>query len=375
MSELMNAPVKQYHLRWHLLATVSTAVFFASLEFANGAHAATDDDRPTVWFELGGQLSQVNAFGDPFVPSFTEQLRQDGFEAPTNLESALSQDFGGEAAVSIQPEHSNWTFSAQIQYGRANGQKAHHEQTLSGARTVHFGSNTGHVTPVHGTKKFLDALIGNKESHMIVDFQVGRDVGLGLFNREATSVLSLGVRFAQFTSQQSMNLHADPDFYFPSNVLATKYHHTYAVTFQAERSFRGIGPTLSWMSSVPLLDNTARPGFNLDYGVNAALLFGRQKARGQHHTSTGYYKTNVIFNRYNSSQFQRGGSFDRSRSVVVPNLGAFVGGSFRFSNANIRLGYRADFFMNAMDTGIDARNSANVLFHGPYATISVGLGG
>ena len=66
---------------------------------------------------------------------------------------------------------------------------------------------------------------------------------------------------------------------------------------------------------------------------------------------------------------------DRSRSVVVPNIGALAGLSFNFSNAKVSLGYRADFFFGAMDMGIDTRDTSNVVFHGPYASVSIGLGG
>ena len=66
---------------------------------------------------------------------------------------------------------------------------------------------------------------------------------------------------------------------------------------------------------------------------------------------------------------------NRSRFVTVPNLGGFAGASFRFSGAKVSLGYRADFFFGAMDGGIDTRKSEDIGFYGPFATISVGLGG
>jgi hypothetical protein len=37
--------------------------------------------------------------------------------------------------------------------------------------------------------------------------------------------------------------------------------------------------------------------------------------------------------------------------------------------------YRADFFFGAMDGGIDTAKKENVGFYGPFATISIGLGG
>jgi hypothetical protein len=66
---------------------------------------------------------------------------------------------------------------------------------------------------------------------------------------------------------------------------------------------------------------------------------------------------------------------DRSRSVIVPNVGGFAGLSYRYSNAKLSLGYRADFFFGAMDGGIDTRKTYDRNFYGPFATISVGLGG
>jgi len=41
----------------------------------------------------------------------------------------------------------------------------------------------------------------------------------------------------------------------------------------------------------------------------------------------------------------------------------------------VSFGYRADFFLGAMDGGIDTRRSGDVDFWGPFATVSVGLGG
>jgi hypothetical protein len=66
---------------------------------------------------------------------------------------------------------------------------------------------------------------------------------------------------------------------------------------------------------------------------------------------------------------------ERSRSVVVPNVGGFVGMSLRFPNAKVSLGYRIDAFFGAMDGGIDTRKTYDRDFYGPFATISIGLGG
>lgn len=111
---------------------------------------------------------------------------------------------------------------------------------------------------------------------------------------------------------------------------------------------------------------------DLDWGANASLLFGRQKVRG-HHEETGEY--------FHGTAFTPASSYDhiepvaRQRSVIVPDIGGFAGLTFRHQDAKVSFGYRADFFFGAMDNGIDTRNTADVGFHGPFARISIGLGG
>jgi len=97
--------------------------------------------------------------------------------------------------------------------------------------------------------------------------------------------------------------------------------------------------------------------------VNAALLFGRQKAKMSHHSTTAFYNERPPVTR------------TRSRRVTVPNVGGFAGLSYRFPNAKLSAGYRADFFFGAKDGGLETRKSVDVGFYGPFATISIGLGG
>jgi len=66
---------------------------------------------------------------------------------------------------------------------------------------------------------------------------------------------------------------------------------------------------------------------------------------------------------------------NRARTVIVPNLGGFAGLSFLYSNAKVSFGYRADFFFGAIDGGVDAAKKENRGFYGPFASVSVGIGG
>jgi hypothetical protein len=221
----------------------------------------------------------------------------------------------------------------------------------------------------------------------VLDFQAGKDVGLGLFGRHTQSTIGLGVRFAQFTSKSSVDIKERPQMqiYYNHESLPTfginKYFYNtrfqdYELLGHSQRSFHGIGPSLSWSGSTPFVGNEDSAEFTFDWGVNAAVLFGRQKMKADQ--KDVMYDNYQTFNvgagdfpqRFTHTQFHH---FTRSRAVTVPNLGGFAGMSLKFPNAKVSVGYRADFFWGAMDAGIATRHTEGMSFHGPFATISVGL--
>ena len=208
-------------------------------------------------------------------------------------------------------------------------------------------------------------------------------------SRAGSSVFSLGVRYAQFSMKSNIALKSDPDWHFVYGIhhypslgaptirfVQSQPYHSNTANLQVERSFHGIGPSLSWNASAPFLGNTKDGEVAFDWGLNAALLFGRQKAK-MHHQTTGKFSLGTyLAHDHHHTTYQGPVTPDhtRSRAVTVPNVGAFAGLSFRLENFKASAGYRADFFFNAMDGGIDAAKKENVGFYGPFATISVGLG-
>ena len=111
-----------------------------------------------------------------------------------------------------------------------------------------------------------------------------------------------------------------------------------------------------------------------ELGMNAALLFGRQKAAAHHESSGDYHYRKGKYPHTAYVPF-RPHDTSRNRSVIVPNIGGFAGLSYNFPNAKISAGYRGDFFFSAMDGGLDTRKLENVGFCGPFASVSIGLGG
>ena len=396
MSELMNARESRVTLRWQLLTSVSALALLGSVYAAGEANAADDDaDHPTVWIELGTQLSRLDSGQEAFAPPVTA-ARPSIFSPSQKFEKLPSDSVDETGKISFEPDGSDWVFSASIRYGRSIGKRDVHQQTVPNKTSFHYNTPSGaRQTATSGTRaphaaRFADTSVQNGESHSILDFQAAKDVGLGMFgSKDGSSVLGLGVRFAQFSSISNIALKSDPDWhrlyqiinYPPAGITNEKLttgqaYHSNAASLRAARSFHGVGPSISWNASTPFAGSAKDGEFLFDWGANAALLFGRQKAK-IHHQSTAQYQTgprpsrNPRITLYQHSTNPPA----RARSVTVPNVGGFAGLTFRIENFKMSAGYRADFFFGAMDGGIDTARKENIGFYGPFATVSVGLGG
>ncbi len=99
MSELNNPNMSIRNARWQLLATVSSLSLMLSVSAMQDALASNDADRPTVWIELGGQLSRVGGDEDPYLPSFTPKLLSAGLVSPDHVQRAPGYSIGGEGKL------------------------------------------------------------------------------------------------------------------------------------------------------------------------------------------------------------------------------------------------------------------------------------
>src|SRR6185312_9033753 len=261
---------------------------------------------------------------------------------------------------------------AGVRFGRAISKRNTHEQSKLGP----FTNVSAYIQSYHtngGRTRFRQVcsatfqaiLIGDysdvqsthTEGHFILDFQAGRDVGLGFFGKPGSSFISGGLRFAQFTAKLDTKIKARGDsqvydgfslpgyaYYkslYPQKYAAAIHNRRFSLTAGSSRNFSGIGPSVSWDASATFFGHSDTSELTFDWGINAALLFGRQKV-ATHHQSSGYYHRS----KYGNSQaYSRPRvDFDRSRNVVVPNVGGMAGFSVRFPNAKVSFGYRADIF-------------------------------
>jgi hypothetical protein len=361
MSELINVRDKRVADHWKLLTGVSALALAAYLS-SSVAGSAEEASRPQVWIELGGSFTQLDNGQEFFEPAFTLVTPRKSFI--TDDVGALGKNarasWDGDLKVTFDPPETDWSFSAGIRYGRDSRRKFSHQQTPLPSHQLSPGVQGYYAA-------YQTASAANAESHMILDFQAGKDVGLGMFGRNGHSEIGFGIRYAQLISKSTFDIH-----YHPTNVHRN-YYRFYA-SFDQNRNFKGIGPSVSWNASADLVGG-ADGGISFDWGVNAAALFGRQRVRGAHRAVEQFidhvsYPGYVGHGVYNLSA-----SPDRSRHVVVPNLGGFAAISWVYPGARVSVGYKADFFFNAIDGGIDTRNSVDRGFYGPFASISIGLGG
>ncbi len=382
MSELIKTREERENFHRKLMATASAFALSAYIASANVAQAE-DHGRPTVWIELGGQMELMQGLADPITAPFMTAISPTPGPYSDDIflkgQKPSRHAFGLEGSLSFQPENSDLVFSAAIRYGRSHSKRHIHQQTQVPPYVISFYGSTYTFTKYPAP--FADTKSDNRESHLVLDFSVGKDVGLGMFGRDGLSTLNVGVRFAQLSSKAIVNIQGRPELHpHPFAILPSLPQYftwdQYSLAGQAERSFHGIGPSLSWNASAGLLGSHEGGEVTLDWSVNAAVIFGRQKARTSHHTMQRHE-----YGLYHSPQYPviyqtgTGQVVSRSRSVAIPNLGGSIGFSVKYPNAQVSFGYRADFFFGAMDTGIDRRHTKDLGFSGPFAAISVGLGG
>ena len=340
MSELVLT--RSQSTRWQLLAGASALALMASM----AAPAQADEDNH-FYFEIGGSYgAQAGGstgwflpFAAPGEPTGGGEGGESGSNTGARIHSPTGPDgvtlpigtgssWDFESALKVQPAETDLIFSLGVKFGR-------------NARRSAFATFT-QTTPYSYTKLYEGAAT-HRESHINIDFQVGKDFGLGMFGREGTSVFSAGLRYAHFTARTNTGFYT-----------STKYFAGGGSTL-AKRSFVGVGPMISWEASTPLSE-MGDGGISFDWGLNAAVLFGRQKASGVLLYDDGYAL-----------------GTSRDRNVTVPELGGSVGFSYRPSDSGLRIafGYRVDAAFGALDAGVFENWQVDRIQHGPFLKIGI----
>jgi hypothetical protein len=102
------------------------------------------------------------------------------------------------------PQTQRYLFAVGVKIGRADRAKLLHQQHSA---VYHTKSHGTHRFPSgiysNGPYAFSDRSANSKERHAVIDFQVGKDIGLGMFGPTGRSVFSAGMRYANFTSSSA----------------------------------------------------------------------------------------------------------------------------------------------------------------------------
>ena len=374
-----------------------------SLDFIPDFFADADGGKPTIWLQAGGNFSLLAAAQDPYRPDETDWIDINGgnplfwpnkqnFITPENGQKWPTAGFDWEGAITFRPGGSDWKLKMGVRYGRSSRDNTRHKSQPKQTPQYFSGVACSYIAAFLPSKafycsfaphgSFTDVLGGSSEQHMMLDFTLGKDVGIGLSGTEGTGTLAAGVRFAQFNSNNSFDINVMPYYH-----VAPKYGHLFHDLYDGKtvehRSFRGMGPEITWDSSNIVWGDVTNGAVNVDWGVNLAMLFGEQKVSIErsniyhcHSNSTSNVPTPCPeSNTTDTFTTKADYTIERSRRATVPNIGAHIGLSYNYRNAKLSFGYKADAFFNAIDGGQEQPHEFDRIFYGPYMNVSIGLGG
>lgn len=192
--------------------------------------------------------------------------------------------------------------------------------------------------------------------------------------------VSLGLRYAQFTSRSAVHVLGTPDWYFP-DVANSKYptdtHSEYDASLDSVRQFEGIGPVLSWEAAKRLFGDSTAGHVDIDWSVTGGALFGKQTVRAEGNRQHDYitHSSAVFGPEVTTTLYNEPISFSRTEDVTVPTLGASLGLSYAIDRVKVGAGYRWERYFDALDGGVEAANTFDRGMDGPYFKVSVGFGG
>ena len=270
MSELINSCDNRATIRWKLL-TGASALALTTYVSSGSMARAEDTSHPLLWLELGGQFDSLTNPSEVWTPPNLPPVIDHPVTGVLSETPRIGYDLDGK--LTFRPNDSDWNFSAAIKFGKAKrGPRLAHDQSYQ----THKTTQASKYVPT--TYAFTNLNKVEETKHLILDFQAGKDVGLGLFGGHGDSTVNFGIRIAQFHEKSDSLMSAQ------TNVPGSKYRGTILDAYSHElREFRGVGPSVDWSGSVPFA-GSMQDGLTFDWGVNAALLFGRQNTKVRTHS-------------------------------------------------------------------------------------------
>jgi len=333
--------------------------------------------------ELMGSVIRQDAPYQPVLPPIAQQF--DAALSPARLQNrGLDWGDGREVKLTYRPGGA-WSVSGSYRYGRSNSNvPLEHASEASGPPACGIPSSSpysflcgplAYLLVQTGTN-WSDSTARERETHEIADFTVGRDVGLGLLG-DSHSKLSAGLRYAQFKSTTWATMRGIPQWDVADGWA--KYGAPYQrldASLQADREFKGAGPTVSWDAAQRLWGDEKAGHLDLDWSLTGGVLFGKQKAevsgRYAYGDYTQFHGPDWVLPMPPEHPI---GIAPRSKEVSVPMLDLSLGLAYEVQRIKVGAGYKWERYFNVLDTGYAERKDADRTIDGPYFKIAVGFGG
>ncbi len=347
---------------------------------------------PSPWtLELGGQLQRHDAPNAYLAPSSTE-----AFQGPVAIfddAQADDLDWGDGRDVKLTWRSGDgWSVSAGVRFSRTNG--VSDPIAISPTPTVcgFVGDASFYCDLLEGPKyerltksvEYNNALakVWDLEDHTLVDFQVGKDMGLGIGEN---SRVSAGLRYARLHSQTDAQLKGVPDWYVPEGWYTNYVNITHTVfepEARADRKFEGVGPTVSWAAAQPFMTGDWGK-LSVDWSIGGGVMFGTQKTRivetqkstFTEHTPFQYFFSGSVLPPIPVITVLDPVVIERSEDATVPMVDLSLGVSFSKGPFTTGVGYRWEQYFDAIDGGYRTHESDDRTIDGPYFKLSVGFGG
>jgi hypothetical protein len=264
----------QHALRRYLLTTASGAALIGSAPLAYG-----DTPIDHVYLDFGGQYTMWGG-GHTIWDDFGDRIgAKNGWDA------------NGDVAL----QSGNWYLTLSANYGRTG---------VSHRSYVYFGAAK------------------HEESHTIVDFTIGKDVGLGMLGLDGSSIISGGVRYEHFIGH-------------------TVAHFNYAYPKYEDDQFSGWGPVITWKTKTPIF-----PDWYFSWDINGAAVFG-------------------------SRSFEL--NFDQifHKNVFVPQVGATLGVTWQMPDEplSFEVGFRGNAYFGVFDRNTGEDRTVNRYSGGPFVQV------
>lgn len=368
----------------YLVAGVSAAAAAAGLG-GTPAHAQ-DADRHRI--ELGFGISRLH-FDAPtqtFVPGWKSAFDAAAVSPlPTPQDRGVEDAEGWQGHFALRPRGGPWTIAGEGRFGKTDGAFAS-DWTETVPEVPRYAPSSPKYDPEKtresGVDNFATVFADNSEEFQIVDFKLGRDVGIGAWGAGATSRVGLGLKYAEFESTSEVHMYGVPTQYVPPAGVNRFAADAYEAHFSSSREFEGWGPTVSWDASTRLFGSEGEGRVLLDWHLDAGVLFGKQKTEAEHTESSRYYEwkdftlNKAVGGGEPVSETTAQDSNKRNDDdAKVSHFGARVGLSYRNGGVKVSLGYRAERYRDVLDGGIDDDNKVDRSMHGPYLRFTLGFGG